>query len=99
MSNASMEEKIAKSNTVLNETDDTIERELWGGDQANTKHEERAARELYRRRTRIAELEAIVRRYHDWHLKNDGENGGYLESGLYEDACAAVPGLALIGKN
>lgn len=38
--------------------DTTIERELWDGDQANTRLEERAARELYRRRLRIAELEA-----------------------------------------
>lgn len=53
----------------------------------------------YRHGDRIAELEAVVRRYHDWHLKNGGDDDGYLESGLYEDACAAVPGLAQIGKN
>lgn len=48
---------------------------------------------------RIAELEDVIRRYHEWHLKNGGDDDGYLESGLYEDACAAVPGLAQIGKN
>jgi len=41
--------------------DATIERELWEGDQANTRHEERAVRELYRRRLRITELEAMLR--------------------------------------
>ena len=41
--------------------DATIERELWAGDQANTQHEERAARELYRRRLRIEKLEAALR--------------------------------------
>lgn len=40
--------------------DNTIESELWAGDQANTKHEERAAHELYRRRLRIEELEAML---------------------------------------
>lgn len=55
---ASIEKKIAKSRAVLKDTDETIERELWAGDQANTKHEERAVRELWRRRLRIAELEA-----------------------------------------
>jgi hypothetical protein len=44
--------------------DATIEGELWAGDQANTKHEERAVRELYRRRLRIAELEGIARSQH-----------------------------------
>ena len=49
--------------------------------------------------TRIAELEAVIRRYHDWHLTNGGDVDGYLESGMYEAACAAVPGLAAVGKN
>ena len=52
-----------------------------------------------RTQQRIAELEALLCRYHDWHIKNDGEDGGYLESGMYEDACALVPRLAGIGKN
>jgi hypothetical protein len=61
--------------------DATIERELWAGDQANTRHEERAARELYRRRLRIAALEAALRGMvaHGEHLVGNGTLRPFVE--------------------
>lgn len=48
---------------------------------------------------RTAQLEAVIRKYHEWHLNSGGDPEDYLESGMYEAACAAVPGLAATGKN
>lgn len=41
---------------------------------------------------RLRALEAIIHRYHHVHVKDGQED--YLESGLYEDACALMPELA-----
>ena len=40
---------------------------------------------------RIAELEAVVRKYHDWHMDLDEDVEGYLDSSLFEAACGAMP--------
>lgn len=42
---------------------------------------------------RIAELEAALRTYHQWHLSLDEDVEGYLESKLFQQASAAMPSL------
>lgn len=46
---------------MLRERDGTIEKELFDRDQANSTLEERAAKELYRRRHRIDALEGALK--------------------------------------
>lgn len=62
---ATQDENLGEADVT--KPDSTIEDELWSGDQANTAHEERAARELARRRERIAQLEAALRAVHPEH--------------------------------
>lgn len=51
------------------DADVEIEAEIWAGDQANTPHEERAVRELYRQRLEIERLRAALRPFAEYGRK------------------------------
>jgi len=51
---------LALRGAETQEEDKTIEAELWGGDQANTAHEERSVREIYRQRLEIDRLRTAL---------------------------------------